>query len=88
MTVRIENNYQLLDIGGWTFAVESFDNRTFDILDSETSAWIGAVTASTDDDLLDRVTALVSGMDWRETVSTKRCTNRSQACGLAKPLAL
>ncbi|TAN51636.1 MAG: hypothetical protein EPN26_08830 [Rhodospirillales bacterium] len=63
MTLQIENNYQLLDIGGMKFAVESFDNRTFDVADSETGARIGSVTANSDDDLLDKVTALISGMD-------------------------
>lgn len=60
MTLRIENNYQLLDIGGRKFAIESFDNQTFDISDSETGVRIGSVTANTDDDLLDQITALVT----------------------------
>ena len=54
---QIENNYQLLDIGGRTFAVESFDNRTFDIFDREMGVLIGTITASADAELLDRVTA-------------------------------
>lgn len=61
MTLRIENNYQLLDIGGRKFAIESFDNRTFDVSNSETGARLGSVTANTDDDLLDQVTVLIMG---------------------------
>lgn len=63
MTLRIENNYQLLDIGGMKFAVESFDNRTFDVSNSETGARIGAVAANTDDDLLDQITALIASLN-------------------------
>lgn len=63
MTLRIENNYQLLDIGGRKFAVESFDNRMLDVSGSETGARIGSVTANTDDDLLDQVTALIASLN-------------------------
>lgn len=60
MTLRIENNYQILDIGRRKLAVESFDNRAFDISDYETGEQVGTVTARDDTDLLDQVAALVS----------------------------
>ena len=62
MTLRVEHNYQVIEVGSRKFAVESFENLSFVVTDYETGADIGSVTASTDDDLLAQVQALIAGL--------------------------